>query len=391
MKKDLGKFLLLFILFVSLDAQESIYCSYELKSSKNKAFINEPITITFNTRQKIHDDVMFFDLVPLKSQDYEIVSITDKRYEFDYHDAKKEFIYLLIPKKAKKLEVRFNFKIRMASDDAVAQAYTGSRDNVKSIPTVDIDISNPSISIDVTPLKKQVDAVGEFTLTQKTDKTSASSYDTINVVYTLKGVGVLDDEYQPIKKIDGVSIFSAKKDKEMRVSKDGYIYNKEWSYALISDSSYKIPKTTLHTFEQQNSKYKDITLKAKEITITPLATKNLLDDEEYPKDEINYKHFIEYLYNLIIFIAGFLASKLIKYIPKREKKVKNRYTKSIKKAKNAKELLDISLKITNEIDLRDEIEELEKIVYTQNGSREINKIKNNIVGKIDKDGVKRET
>jgi hypothetical protein len=147
----------LFIIF-SLDAQESKYCSYELTSSKKTAVINEPLNITFKAREKINNEVIFFDFLPIKSKDYEIVSITDKRHEFNYHDAQKEFSYLLFGKIAKKTEVKFHFTIRIASDDGIAQAYTGGRDNVKSIPTTDIDMGEISIFIDIKPLEKKVDA-----------------------------------------------------------------------------------------------------------------------------------------------------------------------------------------------------------------------------------------
>ncbi len=369
MKKNLGKVIFILSIFIcSVYAQEQMYCSYKLTSSKAQAMINEPITIKFSTRQKIHDEVMFFDLTAKKSDNYNIVSITDKRYEFNYHDAKKEFLFLIFFKKAGTIKVEFDFKIRTASDDGVAQAYTGGRDNVKSIPTTNIHIANPSIKIEVTALKQKVDAVGKFILTRKIDKNISNAYDSVNVVYTLKGIGFLDNEFEPLKNINDVSIFHGQKAKEPTITRDGYIYEKEWSYALISNSDYNIKQTTLHTFNQKTKNYKKITLKSKKITITKLDTKNLIDKTEYPKDESNYDSYIKYLYNFIIFISGFLASKLTKYIPKQKQK-KVDVHKIIKKSKTIKDLLNIIIKSKNHQEIKDEIKNREKEIYYKKQSK----------------------
>jgi hypothetical protein len=381
MKKDLGKFILVLFMIFSLDAQESKYYSYELTSSKKTAVINEPLNITFKARQKTNDEEMFFDFLPIKSKDYEIVSITDKRYEFNYHDAQKEFSYLLFGKIAKKTEVKFHFTIRIASDDGVAQAYTGGRDNVKSIPTTDIDMGEISIFIDIKPLEKKVDAVGKFTLNMKIDKHKLKPYDTLNIVYKLKGIGYLDAEFEPLKNINGVHIFKETNNK-VKITNKGYSYNKEWNYALIGNSKYEIPKTILHTFDPKNSIYKDIKLQKIKVDIIQPDIKNLLDSKEYPNTKVNLTKYIDYLYSLIIFIAGFLASKLLKYIPKKPKEVDAENLKNIKKAKTEKELLKILMNYKDDINLYDEIDELEQLIYAKSISKDIDKIKKSIIKKL---------
>ena len=386
MKKNRGSitpFLLLF--FVSLlSASESPYCSYSISSSKKEAHINEPINITFQTHQKIHNEVMFFDLKPLKSDDYEIVSIKEKRYEYNYHDAKKEFEFLLFAKKEGEIQVKFSFQIRRASDDAVAQAYTGSRDNVKSIPTIKVHIADPEVTLNIKKLAKDVDAVGDFNINMSIDKEHSNSYDSVNVVYRVQGRGYLNKNFEPLKKIEGVSLFQGKKEIPPRATKDGYIYQKEWSYALVSDKNYTIPEVKLNIFSYREKKILTKTTPSKHITITPLHVEDLLDDTEAPVTAIEYKHYITYLYNLLIFIAGYLFAKFLEYLPQKFSK-KEHCCPLLEKANTPKETLRITLSFANLTNLKEEIDSLEELIYNQKGaSRTLKSIKKSLIQKITK-------
>jgi len=325
---------------------------------------------------------MFFDLKPLPSEEYEIISIKEKRHEFNYHDAKKDFEFLVIPKKVGTIKVAFDFRVRRASDDAVAQAYRGSRDNVKSIPTIKVNIAQPTITLDIKPLKQAVDAVGDFSLVMSIDKRKASSYDKVNVVYKLQGRGFLDKNFTPIKELKGVSIFKGKKEKEPRATQDGYIYNKEWSYALVASENYTLPALTLRTYNYRNKQFSDKSIQRVKVQITPLDMAALLDDEELPKSEVNYKKYIGYFYNILIFIAGFLFAKLLAYLPKKLSQ-KEHCCPLIKSAKTAKELLNHTSLLMQKYPLEDEVKVLEELVYKGHSNENFHSIKKQIIKKIE--------
>jgi len=383
MKNIHGKIVLLTLLFVvHLNAIQTKYCDYSISSSKQNAVINEPVSISFTTRQKTKDEVMFFDLKPLPSEEYEIISIKEKRHEFNYHDAKKDFEFLVIPKKEGIIKIMFDFRVRRASDDAVAQAYRGSRDNVKSIPTIKVPISKPTITLNIKSLKKPVDAVGEFNLVMSIDKIKASSYDKVNIVYKLQGRGFLDESFEPIKNIDGISIFRGEKKTEPRATQDGYIYQKEWSYALVTSQNYTLPAVTLRTYNYRNKQLINKTTEIKKVQITPLDMATLLDDEELPKSEINYKKYIEYFYNILIFIGGFLFAKLLTYFPNNISK-KEECCLAIKNAKTPKELLNRILLLLQKYPLQHEVEALEELVYKSTSKENFNSLKKQIIKKIE--------
>ena len=317
MKRIHGKIILLFlILFTSIASANNKYCTYSIKSSKENIFINEPIYITFHARQKTKNEVMFFDLKPRQNPKYEIISIKEKRHEFNYHDAEKTFTYLVFAKKSGKINVELDFRIRRASDDAVSEAYTGSRDNVKSIPTTNVNIALVSVSLNVKALKQNVNGVGNFKLDMKVDKKSSNSYDAINVEYHLVGTGYLNKNFSPLKNITNTSIFKGKKALAPRASKNGYIYNVTWNYAIVAKEDFKITSAKFKTYDYKKDKFILTTLEEKRIKIKALNIENLVDDKNSPDSSIDFEKYLDYFYSIMIFIAGFLFAKLLEYLPK---------------------------------------------------------------------------
>ena len=386
MKKNHGNIIFISIFFIFsmlLNAEENDYCSYTLSSSKTEALVvNEPITVTFKVRQKLHNEVMFFDFKALNSDAYKIASIEEKRHEFNYHDAQKEFTFLLLAKKAGEVDVKFSFDIRRASDDAVKQAYVGSRDNVKSIPTIKVHIADPTLSFDVKSLQKPVDAVGDFTLDMKLSTNHSNSYDAINVVYTLTGRGYLDESYEPLTSIDKASLFKGIKEIPTKITRDGYEYQKTWSYAIVKGESFTIPPATLRVYNYKTTNYEDKRTSEEKISITKLNIQDMLDDEESPDTTLEYKKYLSYFYNLLIFIAGFLVAKLLEYLPKKSPK-KEHCCKEVYQAKTAKEILLVSIKFNKNRNLDKEIGELEEMVYKNKPSKELSSIKKSLLKKIE--------
>ncbi len=387
MKNIHGNILLLIALLtsLSLQAKEHEFCSYSIESSAKELYVNEALHVHFKSRQKIHDEVMFFDLKPKKSDDYDIVLLNEKRHEFNYHDAKKTFDFLVTPKKAGSINIVFDFQVRRASDEGVAQAYTGSRDNVKSIPTVNTHIDTPTVSLHVKPHTKNIQAVGDFSLSMKLDKSESNSYDALNVVYTLDGTGYLDETFEPIKSIDNTSIFKGKKERPTRLSKEGYIYHKEWSYAIVASNNYTLDSIHLNYFNPKTQSYKSSITEAKNITIKQLDISTLIDDKEAPISTIEFKNYVHYLYYILFFVAGFLGAKLQEYLPEKFKRSESELCcQSIKKSSTPQDTLKAIMPFMNQVDIKNEVSELESAVYSNTHKINLQKIKTSIISKLEK-------
>jgi hypothetical protein len=382
MKRIHGKIFLLFlILFTSIASANNKYCTYSVKSSKENVFINEPIYITFHARQKTKNEVMFFDLKPRQNPKYEIISIKEKRHEFNYHDAEKTFTYLVFARVSGKINIELDFRIRRASDDAVSEAYTGSRDNVKSIPTTNINIALVSVLLNVKALKQNVNGVGNFKLDMKVDKQSSNSYDAINIEYNLVGTGYLNKNFSPLKNITNTSIFKGKKALAPRASKNGYIYNITWNYAIVAKEDFKITSAKFMTYDYKKDKFILATLEEKQIKIKALNIENLVDDKNSPDSSIHFEKYLDYFYSMMIFTAGFLFAKLLEYLPKKQD-YKYDITKNIKLSSSPKELLKLAIPLVHKYKLQKEINELESILYLGSKSS-FKEVKNTILKKLE--------
>ena len=381
MKQIHGKIIFLFLmLFTSILSANNKYCTYSIKASKSNIFINEAIYITFHARQKTKNEVMFFDLKPRKSSKYEIISIKEKRHEFNYHDAEKTFTFLVFAKESGKINVELDFRVRRATDDAVSEAYTGSRDNVKSIPTTNVNIGLVSVSLNVKKLNQNVNGIGNFKLNMKLDKESSNSYDAINVEYHLVGTGYLDKKFEPLKDITNTSIFKGKKVVAPRATKNGYIYNIKWNYAVVAKEDFKINNVEFKTYDYKKGTYRLKSIKEKQIKITALNIDNLVDDKNAPDSTFNFEKYLNYFYSIMIFIAGFLLAKLLEYLPKNEKN-KDDISKNIKLSSSAMELLKSAMPLVHKYHLKEEIQELEEILYS-NSNKSFKAVKNKILKKL---------
>ena len=377
-----GKIVILLILILStILSANNQYASYSIKASKKDIFVNEPIYITFHVRQKTKDEVMFFDFKAKNNNNFKIVALKSKRHEFNYHDAEKTFKFLVFAKKEGDFKVKFDFQVRRASDDAVAQAYNGSRDNVKSIPTIKVKMPMQSISLHVEPLTKVVNAVGNFRLTMSINKVSSNSYDAINVRYDLSGEGYLDESFEPLKDIANTSIFRSQKKAPIRATQNGYIYNIVYNYAIVAQKNFTLPKAELDIFSYKQKEYLIKSTSEKSITITKLDINTLIDNKDAPKSDIDFNKYIEYLYDIMIFIAGFLLAKLLKYLPKNKNK-KEDIAKDVRHSKSAQELLKAIMPLVHKYALHVELKELEEIIYNNKSKLFFKDIKNKAIKKI---------
>ena len=382
MNKIHGKFLILTLILSTLLRAQNPYCEYSIESSKKDVLINEAFYVTFHALQTEHSEVTFFDLKPIKSEKYDILLLNEKRYEHDYHNAEKTFTFLVFAKQSGVINVRFNFSIRRASDNAVAQAYVGSRDNVKSIPTQKIEIDAPSIQVVAKKSPQEINALGDFSLSVNIDKNSSNSYDTVNVKYILNGVGYLNEEFEPLEKIEGVTIYKGSSKTKPTPTKNGYIYHKEWNYALVSAKSYEIPELSFHLYKPQIQKHETINITKKAIEIIPTDVETLIDDKEYP-ESTNYNEYLSIFYSVLTFLAGFATAFFLKFMKCSSKPMKEKHDfNALKKSKTPQSALKSLLPIISSKELKEDIDKLEAMVYKNRDSSSFQKVKENIIAKI---------
>ena len=381
MKNIHGKILLLSILFtLNIYANSSSLATYTLTSNKSEAVVNEAVEIRFVAKQIEHSDHMFFSLKPKKSPDYTIKLLQKIIDDKEYHNTKTTFVYVLFASKQKNIDVNFDFTIKTASDKAIKQSYVDDHDDSIAISTYDTNVPIEPLHVKIKKLKHKVDLVGDFSLTSEIDKESINQYEALNIHYNLKGKGYQNSSFNLSKNIPSdVSIFSKIQDKTFLLTKDGYVIDREFIYALTSDRDFNIPNLSIKAYSPKKDSYYTLNTQAKKIKVSKIARTNLIDSESspYTKPFIDTQSIKQFFIYIFIFISGFITAKMSKIKLKGEKKVDA--LENIKKASSAKELLNILLINYDTTDIQKQIIELEKLQYTKNHTQNLKKIKQSVL------------
>lgn len=382
MKSTLGKAIFLFMLFgISLLGSTQL-ASYKLTTNKKSVYIKEPLLITFTTKQKNHSDNMFFSFNILKSPNYEIKLLHKTIQDKGYHNTITTFEYILFALKKETLHVNFDFIIRTASDKAVKQSYVDDHDNSIGISTYNTKVKIRPITIKIKKLSKDVDLVGDFRLNSQIDTTEIDQYGAVNLHYILTGKGYKEPHLNILnKQIKNVTIFSKIKDNLSKLTKDGYIINTEYIYALTAKNDFTIPALSLEVYSPTKNRYytlhtKPYTIKVKKINMT-----ELIDKTEAPKSNnfINIQAIKEFFIYALLFLSGFLAAKLSQKSFSRSNK-KAKY-EDIKSTKSVKELLTLLIMHYQDRGLEDYILKLESKINDKYPLK-LSKIKKDILSKL---------
>jgi len=312
MKYTLGNILLLLLFCNSYLLAESSLASYTLKASKTTAVIKEPIVITFTAKQKDHSDHMFFSLEPQKSKDYSIVLLNKKIDDSKYHDSLATFTYLLFALREKDLHIHFNLIIKTASDKAIKQSYVDDHDNSVAISTYDTKEKMQTLFIKINPLKHPVDLVGDFHLSESLDKIKISQFEDLNLHYLLTGKGYKAKHLKLLKNSDKtISLFVKENTILSKLTTEGYIFKKEYIYAITAKDDFTVPSISLQAYSPTKHIYYTLSTEKKSIKVTKIDNAALLDKEEFPqKEEFDFTLYKNIFIACIIFLAGFLTAKM---------------------------------------------------------------------------------
>jgi len=379
MKKNLGKIILFLLLPFALFGDSNL-ASFALSANKKDALIKEPIDITFSADQKDHTNSMFFFLEVKKSDAYEVVLLDQVTNKISNHNSSTTFKYLLFPLKSGDINVDFDFTIKVASDGGLAKVYTGGRDNVKWMDTVNSKIEVPTLHLHVSPLSEKVDLVGDFTLDAKLQKSDINQYGSANIRYTLSGAGYNEKSLQMLSKIANVTAFSQVTDIASKATLNGYEIKREYSYALRSKNNFTIPAIEIKAYSPKQNKYYTLKSQSYDIKVSSIDPKTLVDNKEFPPSKsYDFKNLKDIGIALLIFLAGFVSAKIAPSL--NFKRVKKQKFQDIKESKTPKELIIVLLQNYKSSISEKYIKELELLEYKKS-ERSFQKIKSDLLKNI---------
>ena len=381
MKKSLGNIFLFYLLLSTLLSAKEL-ATYELHANKTSAYIKEAVEITFKAHQKDHSHVMFFFLKPKKSNDYKIEFLTKEIDDHSYHNSSAVFKFVLFPLKNGPIQVDFDFIVKTASDQAVAKAYVEDHDDSVGIDLHATHIPVQSLKLQIKPLQKDVDIVGDFTLQSKIDTTSIDQYGSVNLHYFFRGVGYAKLE-KILPDIEGVTTFFDINTIRNRLTKKGYAIQKEFIYAFSAKKDFDIPKVKLQAFSPTKGSYYTLQAPSYHIEVKKIDPSTLVDTIESPNEKplVSFEALKSGFIYLVIFILGYFTAMLRN--SRFEFGKKKREFKDIQNAKTPKELVMILVgKYAHTKELDPYIDELESMISAKS-SKEFTKVKKEVIKRLE--------
>ena len=364
MKKNLGKIVLLLLVVQTVVFAQQLV-DYKIHASKTDAFVKEPIEITFKVHQKDHTNVMFFFVEAKKSSDYQIKLLTRELNDEKHHDSIAIFKYILFPLKAKKISVHFDFTVKSSSDGSVAHAYVTDHDESSGIEGKISYIKTTPLVLNIKPLAQSVDLVGDFKLRSTIDTKVINQYENVNLHYKLFGSGFIQ-KINLLNKIKDVNLFSDMQEEPLKLTKDGFILNRDYTYSLSAAHDFLIPHITLKAYSPKRNHYYSLIAPSYTVKVNKMDITKIIDKEESPKSKeiISIEKVKQFFIYLFIFFSGYVVALLSRKNYKRAKEIK---FQDIKESKNSKELILVLLNNYNKReDIHNFITELEKVAYGDN-------------------------
>lgn len=370
MKKILGSLL---FLGISLYARSAYEWKVELRDTE--LYVNQATVLTMEcafAKEGKNDDVEF---IPPKDIPFTFTLLGEKR-SFEGAKQTLSYTYLLFANKAGEYELKLQPKMFFTTQSAIYNVIVG-RDNVN-----DLEGEKEIAKIDPILIKVEETSspiTGRLRVKTDLDKAEVSAYEPVHLEIVLEGEGNLQGLAPVVFAIPDVQVFSDEVEEQYTAGTKGYKGRWIQRFAFVSEKDFTIPSVAFDYFDLETKEEKSLTTEAFDIHVKPdgIIREELIDKVDLPSQKIDLSRYVEVIYYLLTFIAGFVVAKLLrlpKRTPKKEKGEK------IKKAKSDKELLEVLIACEKDL-FSSEIEDLERAVY-KGGNIELNALKKRALSRL---------
>jgi len=363
MKKSLGRVGVLWVLMTAIMALYADGFDYKFTTNKNHPYVKEPIIMKLNIEQTDHSKVMLFKFDIKPSKKYEAYRL-DTKDEDTHHSAKVEYTYLIYPLVAGTIEINFDLLQMVTTDEKVAYSFSGDRDNTRGLTKTDIPISLPPLKISAKPLPKDTTLVGDFKLTYSIKTKKVKAYEPIPITISIKGHGYPPLLKEILPKSESYRVFTGENQIKTIRSKSGTYSTITYPLALSAKESFELKPIKIKAFDPKSEKSYYLTTRKESFDIEKVAQDKLIDKIDSPKSmHYDWSWVTTLVSYIVVFVAGFLSAKSIKWTPKGRETAKiDSFREEIESTESPKELLALLIS-TDAAKYRDSIEKLENSIY----------------------------
>ena len=370
MKKILGSLLLLTVSLFAKSAYE-----WKIDLADKELYVHQSTVLTMRcefSKEGKNDDVEF---IPPKDIPFEFELLSENRH-FEGERQILVYKYLLFSKEAGTYELKLKPQMLFTTQSAIDNVIIG-RDNVNDLEVQkEIAVTKP---IPITVEETASRLTGRLKLKTDIDVQEVSAYEPVHLELSFEGEGNLHELHPITFDIKGVEVFSDKPEQQIELSESGYKGKWIQRFAFVGKSDFVIPSLSLAYFDLETKEQRQLKTDAFDIKIKAdgIKREELIDKVGLPSQKIDFASYLDYVYYLLTFIAGFVVAKLVR-LP--QKTAKRERCAKIKEADTAKELLDVLIVCERDL-FSSEIAKLESAVY-KNETVSLTDIKKKAVSKV---------
>ena len=257
---------------------------------------------------------MFFDFTLAQSEMYEFYRL-DAKEEDSYQNAQIHYTYLLYPLKSGEITVNFKLIQKVTTRENVAYSFSGDRDNVKGITTVDTPVKVDPLKLRVKPLPEGTQLVGDFTLAHTFKTTEAKAHEPIPFTVEIKGDGYPPLLEETFVSTDTYTLFRENPQVKSIRSTKGTHNTVTYPLALSAAQDFTFDKIVIPVYNPKTRQSYTLALPEKKFTITSVKMSELVDkiDSPAPLKETDWSWFGALFGYLVVFFAGFLTAKSVQW------------------------------------------------------------------------------
>ena len=347
--------------------------NHKFKLSNATPYVKEAVILTLDLNQTNHNVVLFFHFTLKKSPHYTFHRLSAKE-RGENIAAKVHYEYLIYPLHKGKVPLQFELIQKSTTEENLAYSFSGDRDNVKGLTTVNTSITLTPLTLHVKPLPKGTMLVGDFNLTQTFTKHHATAYEPLPFQVTLQGLG-----YSPLLENlypnqDNFTLFKERPIVKAVNSLEGTRSTVTYPMALSHTKSFTLPPLNIHAFNPKTKQSYTLKVEKQHFTVETVAVKSLVDKIDYPTPlKSDWSWLSSFLSYLVVFIAGYFSAISLKWRGKSVATPQHPLKEKIKACKEKKQLLQL-LMATDSKAYSQSIEKLESSLY-ENSKITLNTVK----------------
>lgn len=375
------------IIAKDLKKTDSPFYSLDINVDKKTAFVGEGIV--FNIKFRYKKDLQIMDLEfgrpSFESFWVKELKSVPKKSDGDYFEY--QLNYLLFPQKEGSINIEpLKMGISLLDPNSRGYGFFGSP------LTKNVSVYSNPLKLEIKPLPKGVNLIGEFKTEAKIDKQKVKEGEAVSYTLTIKGRGNLDDIGEIKLNIPNATVYDnpAKKEFDIIDGRYGGTYTK--TYSIISGDSFSIPAVELRYFNKNKNKIQtaktdsfDISVQKKpgikkpELQVSKQKPQTAIKKTRVTTSELTDKEKALYFFFGLL-CGAVIVAVAVNFINKEKKREDTPFEKSIKKARTKDELFKLLVVYIN-ID-----DQLDKIIFDMEKSKDddIRQLKKDII-KLAKD------